>query len=109
MPRPTPGSYTKHQTLVISVRKGLPVKDFKEFVTLLKDKGASLNFGSGGAGAHSHLLCMYLAQITGTNPTHVPYRGSGPPDANCFAHIPCNYLRASTLAQLLVDSGFSAH
>ncbi len=71
--------------MVISVRKGLPVKDFKEFVAMLKDKGASLNFGSGGAGSQSHLLCMYLAQITGTNPTHVPYRGSGPAMAALLA------------------------
>lgn len=64
--------------MVVSVRKDLQVKNFREFQDLLKSGGSKLNFGSGGVGAQSHLLCLYLAQLTGATPTHVPYRGSGP-------------------------------
>lgn len=64
--------------MVVSVRKDLPVQDFRQFVTYLKERGAQVNFASGGVGAQSHLLCLYLAQLTNTTPTHIPYRGSGP-------------------------------
>jgi tripartite-type tricarboxylate transporter receptor subunit TctC len=64
--------------MVVSVRKDLPVNDFRSFVQYLRQNGSKTNFASGGAGAQSHLLCLYLAQLTGSTPTHVPYRGSGP-------------------------------
>ncbi len=59
-------------------KKDLPVKDFKEFVALLKDKGASMNYGSGGVGSTSHLTCLFMHSLLGVNVTHVPFRGSGP-------------------------------
>lgn len=64
--------------MVVSVRKDLPVNDFRGFVQYLRQNGSKTNFASGGSGAQSHLLCLYLAQLTETTPTHVPYRGSGP-------------------------------
>ena len=64
--------------MVVSVRRDLPVKDFREFVSYLKANGAALNYGSGGVGAQSHLACLYLAHLVNANPRHVPYRGSGP-------------------------------
>ncbi len=64
--------------MVVSVRKDLPVKDFREFLVYLKQNSSKLNFASGGVGAQSHLLCLYLSYLTNTTPTHVSYRGSGP-------------------------------
>ena len=36
-----------------------------------------MHFGSGGAGAASHLGCVVLNVAMGTNVTHVPYKGGG--------------------------------
>ena len=64
--------------MVVAAKKDLPVKDFREFVELLKKNGANMNYGTGGVGATSHLTCLYLSSILDVNPQHVPFRGSGP-------------------------------
>jgi tripartite-type tricarboxylate transporter receptor subunit TctC len=37
-----------------------------------------MQYGSAGAGSATHLGCVLLDFIIGTNITHVPYRGTGP-------------------------------
>ena len=37
-----------------------------------------MQYGSAGAGSATHLGCVLLNYIIGTNITHVPYRGTGP-------------------------------
>jgi len=64
--------------MVVAAKKDLQVKDFREFVALLKKNGANMNYGTGGVGATSHLTCLYLSSILDVNPQHVPFRGSGP-------------------------------
>jgi tripartite-type tricarboxylate transporter receptor subunit TctC len=64
--------------MLVAARKDLPVKDFREFVALLKRDGAKLNYGTGGVGATSHLTCLFLSALLDINPQHVPFRGSGP-------------------------------
>jgi tripartite-type tricarboxylate transporter receptor subunit TctC len=59
-------------------KNGLPAKDFKEFAAYLKANAGTLNYGSGGVGATSHLTCLFLHSLLGVNVTHVPFRGSGP-------------------------------
>ena len=66
------------QPMVVIARNDLPVADFREFVAYLKTNGAKLNYGSGGAGAQSHLTCAYLNELVGSKSQHVPYRGSAP-------------------------------
>lgn len=64
--------------MIVAAKKELPVRDFREFVALMKAKGGSLNYGTGGIGATSHLTCLFLDSILGVQPQHVPFRGSGP-------------------------------
>jgi tripartite-type tricarboxylate transporter receptor subunit TctC len=64
--------------MIVAAKKDLPVKDFREFVALLKKNGANMNYGTGGVGATSHLTCLFLSAILDVNPQHVPFRGSGP-------------------------------
>jgi tripartite-type tricarboxylate transporter receptor subunit TctC len=64
--------------IALTVRKDLPVKDFKEFVTYSKANQDKMQFGSAGAGSATHLGCVVLNSVLGINPTHVPYRGTGP-------------------------------
>ncbi len=44
----------------------------------LKANGDKLNYGSGGAGAQSHLTCAYLNDLAGAKSQHIPFRGSAP-------------------------------
>jgi tripartite-type tricarboxylate transporter receptor subunit TctC len=64
--------------IVLITRKDLPVKDFKEFVAYAKANQSKMQYGSAGAGSATHLGCVLLDYIVGTNITHVPYRGTGP-------------------------------
>src|SRR3712207_2096494 len=64
--------------MIVAAKKDLQVKDFREFVALLKKNGANMNYGTGGVGATSHLTCLFLSSILDVNPQHVPFRGSGP-------------------------------
>ena len=64
--------------MVVAAKKDLPVKDFREFVALLKKNGAKMNYGTGGVGATSHLTCLFLSSLLDVDPQHVPFRGSGP-------------------------------
>jgi tripartite-type tricarboxylate transporter receptor subunit TctC len=62
----------------IVVKKDLPAKDLKEFIAFAKANPGKLNYGSAGAGSATHLACVLFGQQTGTEITHVPYRGTGP-------------------------------
>jgi tripartite-type tricarboxylate transporter receptor subunit TctC len=64
--------------MLVVAKKELAVENFKEFVALLKAKGDTLNYGTGGVGATSHLTCLFLDSLVGAKPQHVPFRGSGP-------------------------------
>ena len=64
--------------MLVVAKKDLPVKDFKEFIAYVKANAAKMNYGTGGIGATSHLTCLFLDSLLGVQPTHVPFRGSGP-------------------------------
>jgi len=84
-------------TNVVAVNAGLPAKDFKEFVALAKSKPGVINFGSSGTGGSDHLGGLLLQKITGTQLTHIPYKGGGP--ANMAAAANEVQLTAGTVAQ----------
>lgn len=74
--------------LLAAVPSTLPVKNMQELVTLAKAKPGTLNFGSGGNGNINHLAGELLKLQTGTQITHVPYKGSAPALADLVAgHI----------------------
>ena len=64
--------------MVLEVRKDLPANTFAEFMALLKQNGAKMQYGSAGAGSTTHLACSLLNARIGADVTHVPYRGSAP-------------------------------
>src|SRR6266436_4163975 len=69
---------TAHSPAVIVARKDFPAKDLKEFVTLLKSRGATLKQAHGGIGSSSHMACLLFTSEIGAKPTLVAYRGTGP-------------------------------
>ena len=60
------------------VHPGLPVNSVADLIKLAKEKPGQLSYGSGGPGAPHHLFMELFKSMTGTNLTHVPYRGSLP-------------------------------
>jgi tripartite-type tricarboxylate transporter receptor subunit TctC len=74
----TPVALVAEVPIILTARKDLPVKDFKEFVAYAKENQKKMQFGSAGAGSATHLGCVLLNYVIGTDITHVPYRGTGP-------------------------------
>jgi tripartite-type tricarboxylate transporter receptor subunit TctC len=74
----TPVALLAQVPIVLTVRKDLPAKDFKEFVAYAQANQAKMQFGSAGAGSATHLGCVLVNYILKTNITHIPFRGTGP-------------------------------
>jgi tripartite-type tricarboxylate transporter receptor subunit TctC len=74
----TPVALIAEVPIILTVRKDLPVNDFKEFVAYAKANQGKMQFGSAGAGSATHLGCVLLNYILGTDINHIPYRGTGP-------------------------------
>lgn len=65
-------------TNVIAVHPSVPVNNLKEFIAYAKANPGKLNYASQGNGSVSHIGTEMFKQSTGTDMTHVPYKGSGP-------------------------------
>ena len=74
----TPVTLFSEQPMVLEARKDLAASTLTEFVALLKQNGAKMQFGSAGAGSTTHLACALINARVGVDITHVPYRGGGP-------------------------------
>jgi tripartite-type tricarboxylate transporter receptor subunit TctC len=74
----TPVALMAELPLVLIATKNLPANNMKEFVTYAKQNQAKMQYGSAGAGAATHLGCVLVNQVLGTDITHVPYSGTGP-------------------------------
>ncbi|MEQ1776735.1 MAG: tripartite tricarboxylate transporter substrate binding protein, partial [Burkholderiales bacterium] len=63
--------------LGLMVHPPLPVNSVKELVMRAKERPGTINFGSAGPGATSHLAGEMLKMLAGINIVHVPYKGAG--------------------------------
>ena len=61
---------------ILAVAPQLGVKSVKELVAMAKAKPGQLNYASVGEGSLSHLGGLIFSDMTGTQSTHVPYKGS---------------------------------
>ena len=64
--------------LLIFGAQALPARNAAEFAALAKAQPGHFTYGSGGVGAASHMMGELFQATTGTQLTHVPYRGGGP-------------------------------
>jgi len=64
--------------LIAVVAPDLPVRTIPELIALLKARPGAISYASAGNGTAMHLAGELFKQTTGTDMTHVPYRGSGP-------------------------------
>jgi tripartite-type tricarboxylate transporter receptor subunit TctC len=62
--------------VVIAIHPSLPVKSVKELVALAKARPGDINMASAGNGTFTHLSGELFKSVTGTNMTHVPYKGA---------------------------------
>jgi len=58
------------------VRKDFPANTVAELIAYAKANPGKINFGSQGIGTTPHLTGELFARMTGTQLTHVPYRGT---------------------------------
>lgn len=62
----------------LAVDPKLGAETVRDFITYAKGHPGKVGFGSLGAGTPSHFLGLMFSNATGTDLTHVPYRGSAP-------------------------------
>jgi tripartite-type tricarboxylate transporter receptor subunit TctC len=74
----TPVAMIAESGYVLALNPGVPAKNVAELIALGKGKPGSLNFGSSGTGALTHLAHELFNSMAGVPMTHVPYKGSGP-------------------------------
>ncbi len=63
---------------VLVVHPSVPARTVPEFVAHLRANPNRLSYGSPGVGQSPHLSGVWFHQLTGTEGTHVPFRGAGP-------------------------------
>lgn len=63
---------------VLIVNNSVPAKNVKELIAYIKANPGKVNFGSAGPGSTEHLAGELFRSMTGTQITHVPYKGGAP-------------------------------
>jgi tripartite-type tricarboxylate transporter receptor subunit TctC len=63
---------------VLVARPSLKANNVKELLALAKAEPGKLNYASTGNGSSNHLAFELFKTMSGTNITHIPYKGSGP-------------------------------
>jgi tripartite-type tricarboxylate transporter receptor subunit TctC len=63
---------------LMQVNPALPVQSVPEFIAYAKANPGKIAMGSGGNGSPAHVVGEYFKLMTGTDLTHVPYRGAAP-------------------------------
>ena len=63
-----------YYVLVVAPQTG--VKTVKDLVALARSRPGQLNYASVGEGSLAHLGALIFSEMTGTQSTHVPYKGS---------------------------------
>ena len=70
---------------ILVVHPSIPATTVAEFVAWLRANPRAGNYGSSGIGQSPHLSAVWFHQLTGTQATHVPFRGSAPAMAALLA------------------------
>lgn len=63
---------------VIAVNPSRPFKTFADLVAAAKEAPGSITYGSAGPGTLGHLAMVLLAERSGVELTHIPYKGANP-------------------------------
>jgi len=63
---------------LMQVNPSVPAQSVPEFIAYAKANPGKVAMGSGGIGSPAHVVGEYFKLMTGTDLTHVPYRGAAP-------------------------------
>jgi tripartite-type tricarboxylate transporter receptor subunit TctC len=63
---------------IMQVNPSVPASSVTEFIAYAKANPGRIAMGSGGNGSPAHVIGEYFKLMTGTDLTHVPYRGAAP-------------------------------
>jgi len=63
---------------LMQVNPSVPARSVPEFIAYAKANPGKIAMGSGGNGSPAHVVGEYFKLMTGTDLTHVPYRGAAP-------------------------------
>ena len=77
---------------VLVVNPGVPAKDLKAFVALLKKEPGKYSYGSPGNGTHGQLVAELFKQLAGVDMQHVPYKGA----SNAMADLIAGHIQAAS-------------
>lgn len=72
----TPIALVGRLPTVLLVNNKFPAKSLSELLSYARSHPRKINYGSSGVGGSTHLSTEYLATLSGTTFTHVPYRGN---------------------------------
>lgn len=70
---------------VLIVHPSVPAKTVPELIAYIKAHPGQVNYGSAGPGSTEHLAGELFRSMTGTQITHVPYKGGAPMMADLIA------------------------
>lgn len=73
----TPISMAAQFPLVMVVNPGVPAKDLKEFIALLRANPTKYSYGSAGVGSGTHLAAEWFKMLAKVHMLHIPYKGTG--------------------------------
>ena len=77
--------YVGYAPLVILANLGFAPKTPKELVDYAKTNPGKISWGSSGTGTSPHIAILLFQAATGTNVTHIPYKGAAPNMADLLA------------------------
>jgi len=63
---------------LMQVHPSVPANSVPEFIAYARANPGKIAMGSGGNGSPAHVIGEYFKLMTGTDLTHVPYRGAAP-------------------------------
>lgn len=90
---------------VLIVHPSLPATTVPELVAYIKAHPGQVNYGSAGPGSTEHLAGELFRSMTGTQITHVPYKGGAPMMADLIAGQIQMALETSPSASQYVRAG----
>ena len=75
----TPIALVSRVPFVLVVNPALPIQSVADLISYAKAHPGELTYGSGGAGSPHQLYAEMFMTATGTEMTHVPYKGNANP------------------------------
>ena len=90
---------------IASGQGAAPFKTVAELVAYAKANPGKLNYSTGGAGTLPHLTAELFKKLTGTEITHVPYKGVGPALQDTLAGHVMSMVSNAASAKPQIDAG----